>query len=96
MKQEFYFSSSDGFHRVHGLRWSPDGDVQAVLQIVHGMAEHIERYDEFARFLSERGVAVVGHSHLGHGQTAGNDDELGWFGEPDGNDLLIGDIQTLR
>lgn len=96
MKQEFYFSSSDGIHRVHGLRWSPDGDVQAVLQIVHGMAEHIERYDEFARFLAENGVLVVGHSHLGHGQTAGNVDELGWFGEPDGNDLLIGDIQTLR
>ena len=96
MKQEFYYLSSDGIHRVHGLRWSPDGDVRAVLQIVHGMAEHIERYDEFAGFLAENGVLVVGHSHLGHGQTAENDDELGWFGEPDGNDLLIGDIQTLR
>ena len=96
MKQEFYFLSSDGFHRIHGLRWSPRGDVRAVLQIVHGMAEHIERYDEFAGFLAENGMLVVGHSHLGHGQTAANDDELGWFGEPDGNDLLIGDIQTLR
>lgn len=96
MKQEFYFLSSDGFHRVHGLRWSPDGDVKAVLQIVHGMAEHIERYDEFAGFLAKRGVLVVGHSHLGHGQTAKDEQELGWFGEPDGNDLLIGDIQTLR
>ena len=96
MKQEFTFLSSDGFHRLHGLRWLPTGEVKAVLQIVHGMSEHIERYDEFAGFLAEKGVLVVGHSHLGHGRSAANDEELGWFGEPDGNDLLIGDIHTLR
>lgn len=70
--------------------------MKAVLQIVHGMVEHIERYDEFARFLAERGVLVVGHSHLGHGRTALNEMELGWFGEPDGNKLLIGDIHDVR
>ena len=96
MKQEFYVPSSDGLHRVHGLRWSPDGEVKAVLQIVHGMAEHIERYAEFAGFLAENGELVVGHTHLGHGKTADHDDELGWFGEPDGNDLLIGDIDSVR
>ena len=96
MRQEFAFLSSDGFHRVHGFRWLPAGEVKAVFQIVHGMSEHIARYDEFGRFLAENGVLVVGHSHLGHGQTAVNDDELGWFGEPDGNDLVSGDIQSLR
>lgn len=96
LKQEFYVPSSDGLHRIHGLRWSPDGEVKAVLQIVHGMAEHIERYEEFAGFLAENGVLVVGHSHLGHGKTADHDDELGWFGEPDGNELLIGDIDSVR
>ncbi len=96
MKQEFYFASREGNHSLHGLRWVPEGEVRAILQIVHGMAEHIERYDEFASYLAERGVLVVGHSHLGHGLSVKNEEELGWFGEPDGNGFLIGDIHQLR
>ena len=42
---------------------------KAVLQIVHGMVEHIERYDEFARFANNAGYLVVGHDHVGHGET---------------------------
>lgn len=95
-RQEFYLPSTDGLHQLHGIRWVPEGEMHAAMQIVHGMCEHIERYDEFARFLAEKGVLVVGHSHLGHGLTDKNEDELGWFGEPDGNELLIGDIHRLR
>lgn len=95
-RQEFFVSSADGIHRLHCLRWVPAGEPRAVLQIVHGMCEHIARYDEFARYLAERGVLVVGHSHLGHGQTAENPEELGWFGEPDGNAMLIEDIHRVR
>ena len=96
MKQELYSPSVDGVHQLHTIYWVPEGDVKAVLQIVHGMAEHMERYDEFARFLCRRGVAVVGHSHLGHGLTAKDAEELGWFGWPDGNEYLIGDIHRTR
>ena len=96
MSQEYYSPSVDGVHQLHTLLWVPEGDVKAVLQIVHGMAEHIERYDEFGRYLAERGVAVVGHSHLGHGRTAKDAGELGWFGWPDGNEYLIGDIHRTR
>ena len=96
MKQEFYLPSLDGEHRLHCIRWVPEGQPRAVLQLVHGMAEHIGRYDEFGRFLASQGIEVVGHSHLGHGLTAKNEGELGWFGGPDGNLLLIGDIHQLR
>ena len=96
MRQEFTFPSADGTHAVHAIRWVPAGEPRAVLHIVHGMCEHIARYDEFARYLAQRGVLVVGHSHLGHGLTAQNEEELGWFGEPDGNELLIADIHRLR
>ncbi len=96
MKQEFYLPSLDGAHRLHCIRWAPEGQPRAVLQLVHGMAEHIGRYDEFGRFLASQGIEVVGHSHLGHGLTAKNEEELGWFGGPDGNLLLIGDIHQLR
>ena len=96
MRQELYSPSVDGVHQLHTIYWVPEGDVKAVLQIVHGMAEHMERYDEFARFLCRRGVAVVGHDHLGHGLTAKDAEELGWFGWPDGNEYLIGDIHRTR
>ena len=96
MRQELYSPSVDGVHQLHTLCWIPEGEIRAVLQIVHGMSEHIERYDEFARYLSERGVLVVGHSHLGHGLTAKGEAELGWFGWPDGNEYLIGDIHRTR
>ncbi len=96
MKQEFWFGSKSGCDRLHGMKWIPEGEVRAVLQIVHGMAEHIERYDEFASYLAERGVIVVGHSHLGHGKSAKSPEELGYFAEPDGNACVISDIHALR
>ena len=63
----FTFLSTDGKTQLHGMRWEPEGrSVRAVLQICHGVAEHIARYDAFARYLNELGIAVVGHDHLGH------------------------------
>lgn len=96
MKQEFWFDSKSGCDRLHGVRWVPVGAPVAVMQIVHGMAEHIERYDEFARFLAERGVLVVGHSHLGHGKSVKDAEGLGYFAEPDGNACVVADIHQLR
>lgn len=68
---EYTFSSSDDEHTtIHALRWEPEsGEVVAVLQLVHGMQEHIERYDEYARFMTEKGFAVFGHDHIGHGDS---------------------------
>ena len=66
MKKEFYFPSKDGLTQIHAMEWIPEGEVKAVLQIAHGMVEHIARYDHFAAFLAEQGICVVGHSHLGH------------------------------
>ncbi len=60
------------------------------------MVEYIGRYDEFATYLSERGFLVVGHDHLGHGYTVDSEEELGFFGEPDGNKYVITDIHALR
>ena len=55
-KREFYFKSCDGVNRIHTVEWSPEnGVVRAVLHIVHGMAERVERYDDFARFMADKG-----------------------------------------
>lgn len=74
-------------------QWLPQGQPRAVIQLVHGMAEHIDRYDGAARALAQAGFAVVGHTHLGHGPKA----ELhGWFAEKDGWQCLIDDVHRLR
>lgn len=96
MRQEFHIPSTDGIHQLHCIRWVPEGQPRAVMQIIHGMCERIERYDEFGRFLAGKGILVVGHSHLGHGLTARDESERGWFAEPDGNAQLIRDIHRVR
>ena len=96
MKQEFYYPSKDGRTKIHAIEWIPEGEVSAVLQICHGMVEYIDRYDEFARFLNENGYYVVGHDHLGHGQSVVSEDKLGFFHESKGNACVIEDIHYLR
>lgn len=95
--REFTFPSSDGIHQVHAVEWlPPDAPPRAVIQIVHGMSEYILRYDEFARFLTGRGFAVIGHDHLGHGRTAFGREEYGFLGHQGGWDYLTQDVHTLR
>jgi len=80
---------------LHTLIWRPESPV-GVVQILHGMSEHIARYNEFARFLCENGYAVIGHSHLGHGLTAADADDLGYFGKSNGWNNLVNDVHTVR
>lgn len=72
--------------------WAPDGEVRAVVQIIHGMAEYIDCYDETAKRLNEAGILVVGHNLPGHGKGAA---QLGHFGNG-GFDALVEDAHTLR
>ncbi len=95
-KREFYYPSKDGGTQIHAIEWKPEGDVKAVLQICHGMAEHIDRYHKFAEFLAEHGVCVVGHDHLGHGLSVTGPEKYGYFHETDGNAYVISDIHQLR
>lgn len=71
--------------------WQTDAPCRGVIQLVHGMAEHIARYDRLARALCAAGYTVAGHSHLGHGEDA-REDELGFFGRKDGWDHLVEDV----
>ncbi len=96
MKQEFYYPSSDGQTKIHGIIWRPEKQAKAVLQICHGMVEYIDRYNDFAQYLAERGVCVVGHDHLGHGKSVQSEEHLGFFHESHGNKYVITDIHKLR
>lgn len=73
--------------------WPTEGAPRGVVQFVHGMAEHISRYDAAAQALNAAGYAVVGHTHLGHGEKA---PRLGYFAGENGWDALIEDVHALR
>lgn len=78
MHTDFYYPSAGG-GMIHGCRWEPAGEPVAVLQIVHGVAEHVYRYDEFATFLAEHGILVVAADHMGHGLSIGDGEAVGVF-----------------
>ena len=78
-RTEFFFPASAGTHRIHAVQWLPENGVpRAVVQILHGVAEHIGRYEDLADYLTGQGFAVVGNDHPGHGQSAAPGD-LGFF-----------------
>ena len=94
---EFTFLSTDGKTQLHGMRWEPEGgSVRAVLQICHGVAEHIARYDAFARYLNGLGIAVVGHDHLGHGLSLPEGGTPVYFGESNTWNTVVDDIYVLH
>ena len=94
---QFRFPSADGEHEYFAKLWLPDeGSPRAVVQLVHGVAEYVERYDSFARFLTGHGFAVCGEDHLGHGRTAEADGSYGWFADRDGWSLVTADVRSLR
>lgn len=79
VKREFSYASADGRTKDHGVEWKPEaGEPKAVLQIFHGMVEYIERYEEFASYLTEKGLLVVGNDHLGHGGSIVNKEDYGY------------------
>ncbi len=94
-KTEFGILSKDQRHTLHTICWEPEGEVKAALQIVHGMIEYVDRYDDFARYLCGRGFAVIGHDHLGHGLTAGCDEDLGYFARAGGDQIVIDDMYLV-
>lgn len=93
--QSFYFSSSDGIHQCYAQEWLPQGAPRTVVQLVHGISEHMGRYDGVARFLSSHGILVCGGDHLGHGKTA-QEGERGFFADQDGWALVTEDVHRLR
>lgn len=71
----------DNPYELHSLIWKPDnGKIDTVIQIAHGMTEHIGRYENLAKVLTQHGVAVAGIDLRGHGKNVG-DKKCASFGE---------------
>jgi alpha-beta hydrolase superfamily lysophospholipase len=93
--EEFSFLSSCETAQIEGVFWIPKGKVRAIVQIVHGMLEHMGRYEDFAAFLCTNGFVVCGHNQLGHGGSL-IENTKGYFGETDRVAHLLMDVHAVR
>ncbi|MCD2503073.1 alpha/beta hydrolase [Clostridium sp. NSJ-145] len=94
MRENFKFKDSDGVE-LNVYKWIPDGEIRGIVQISHGMTENVLRYDEFAKYLNNKGFIVYGHDHRGHGLTAKSKEELGYIADNEGFDWLVRDLYEL-
>lgn len=96
-KEDYYFESRDGVSKIHSIIWSDETKSPVgILQIIHGMAEYVDRYDEFARFMVGKGYVVVGEDHLGHGDSVGENDTFGYFCKKDPATVVVRDAHRLK
>lgn len=96
-KEEFYFDSRDNDTKLHAVRWMPDSEnVAGIVQIVHGMAEYVERYEELAAYLTDRNFVVTGEDHLGHGKSVPEGGQQGYFCEQDPATVVVRDVHRLK
>ncbi|MEO8888953.1 MAG: alpha/beta hydrolase [Jatrophihabitantaceae bacterium] len=91
--QRFSYPSTDD-QPIAAYRWDPAGAARGIVQLTHGMGEHVLRYAHLAETLTGAGFVVVGQDHRGHGASAASADELGQIGA-EGWDELVRDIGRL-
>lgn len=90
---EFHFTGADGL-QIACARWNNRKSGRGVIQIAHGMGEHMGRYQSLIEALVRAGLIVYSNDHRGHGKTARSRKELGDFG-PGGFKLLVEDLVRL-
>ena len=96
VRNEFTFLSADRTTNIHAVEWLPEGETRAVLQIAHGVSEYILRYEPLAEYVTERGFAVVGHDHLGHGGSIPPEGSPLYFGPKGSWGWVVQDMETRR
>ena len=98
VRHEFTFPSSDAATQLHAAEWLPEEPtaIRAVLQISHGVSEYILRYEPLAQYLTERGFAVAGHDHLGHGGSVPTGGTRLYFGPKGSWNQVAEDLRVRR
>lgn len=92
METRHVLATQDG-HDIHLRIWQPDGEIFGVIQLLHGLGEHINRYERFAAAANARGFVVCAHDHRGHG---GHGDEAGFFADKNGWHLVVDDAHVTH
>ncbi len=96
-RNKYTFPSNTGITDIFLQSIAPSdiNDAKGVICIVHGMAEHSDRYIDIAKYLCENGYAVFMHDHAGHGKSVKDDDDLGYFGNDNGNEKIVDDVKEV-
>lgn len=89
------FPSSSGLCDVRYYIYTPKNPKAAVM-LSHGMCDHIERYEGFAKFLCANGVALAGNDHIGHGNSVSDENMRGFFGQERGYINMIRDLHRMK
>ena len=88
--------STDHIHTLKGVLYIPDGEIKGIFHVVHGMCEYIGRYEPMFSFFAENGYLCCGYDNLGHGETARNEEELGFIAHKDGWKHLVNDVKAFE
>lgn len=96
-RKEYSFPSSTGISDIFVQSVIPanQSNIKGIISVVHGMAEHTDRYIEIAEYLAESGYAVFMHDHAGHGKSVKTEDDLGYFGSSDGYKKITADVKKV-
>lgn len=92
-RHEEIILAADDAHEIHVQTWAPEGDPVGVIQVLHGLGEHIKRYERFAGAAVARGYVVYGHDHRGHGLSEG---ERGYFADENGWHKVVEDVRAVN
>lgn len=95
LKKNLLVPSSDGIHKLSGVAFYPEEAKKGFFHVVHGMTEHIGRYEKFMREMAEAGYICFGYDNLGHGNTALDDGELGYIAPKNGWKYLVKDVKVF-
>lgn len=92
---EFTYLSANKTNTIYVRSRLPEGPVRATLQIAHGLAEYIDRYDDLMAYLADAGIAVYGNDHIGHGNSV-YQGRWGYVGDSAGWNVMLADMRQLR
>lgn len=97
IREDFTYDSRDNATKIHAVVWKPDSVASplAIVQLVHGMSEHVNRYTEFAEFLTSNNIVVYAEDHLGHGETCVGG-KKGYFCKQDPATVVVRDVHRLK
>ena len=97
MNRKQFFLERERDVRLRAYKWIPENPAKArgVVQLAHGMAEHILRYEDFAEYLTREGYIVYGHDHRGHGDSITAPDDWGFFADHNGFEKAVHDMHAI-
>ena len=97
-KREFYYPSAAGKTTIHAVEWTPTNvrHIKGIIQIAHGLSEHIMLYEPIAKYFTERGFIVRGNDHLGHGKSVLPGEPRLYLGPKGSWHFASDDIYTCR